>query len=179
MVCMTLIDYYRYHRLQSDHIKASISFGPSDNELTLETIDCLDHIANAYRNALVAYLHIILDAIESNMATDQLMLQCLGMRTLLVSTKVEAISACLRDMVCVPEDKTCAVGLVPLLFIMATETRIQTEFEIASQRLHAILKTACLGNIASALELLEKAQQTNSGDWRQILKGLGWDLIIT
>lgn len=171
-------DYYRYHRLRSDRVEASISFGPSD-ELTLETINCLDHIANAYRDALVAYLHIILDAIEAHTVTDELMLQCLGMRTLLVSTKVEAISACVRDMVCVPEDKSCAVGLVPLLFIVASETRNRTEFEIASQRLQAILKTACLGNIAPALELLQKTQQSNSGDWRQILKGFGWDLIIT
>ena len=178
MVCLTLIDYYRYHRLQSDYVKATRFFSPSD-ELTLETIDCLDHIANAYRNALVAYLHIILNAIEANATTDGLVLQCLGMRSLLVSTEAEAISACMRNMVCVPADQSCAVGLVPLLFIVASETRNQTEFEIASQRLQAILKRACLGNIAPALELLQKAQQVSSGDWRQILKGFGWDLIVT
>lgn len=175
---LTLIDCYRYHRLQSRDVKTSVSLGLSE-EITKETIDCLDHIADAYRNALVAYLHIILDAIEANTAADELILQCLGMRSLLASTKEEAISACLRDMSCVPDEMSCAVGLVPLLFIVAGETRNRTEFEIASQRLQAILKTACLGNIAPALELLQKTQQPNSGDWRQILKGFGWDLIVT
>lgn len=107
------------------------------------------------------------------------MLQSLGMRTLLVSTKVEATSAYLQDILCVPDDKSCTVGLVPLLFIVASETRNRTEFEIVSQRLQAILKTATLGHIAPMLELLQKTQQKHAGDWRQTLKSFGWDLIVT
>jgi hypothetical protein len=178
MVHLALMDCYRYYRLQSDDVKVSISSGLS-GELTLETIGCLGHIAHAYRNALLAYLHNILDIIETNAATAEMMLQCLGMRTLLPVTKRDAISACLKDMVCVPDDRSCVVGLVPLLFIVASETRNPSEFEIASRKLQGILNTACLGNIVPALVLLKKAQQTCSGDWRHVLKGFGWDLIVT
>ena len=107
------------------------------------------------------------------------MLQSLGMRSLLASTKDAAIFGCLQDIACVPDNESCAVGLVPLLFIVASETRSRAEFEIASQRLQGILKRACLGNIAPALELLQITQQEDAGGWRQILKGFGWDLIVT
>lgn len=110
---------------------------------------------------------------------DEIMLQSIGMRSLLIITKEEAISGCIQDMLCVPDEESCAVGLVPLLFIVASETRNRIEFDIASKRLAAILKIACLGNIATAIELLHKIQQTRSVDWRQILKESKYDLIVT
>lgn len=160
------------------NIQTSISIDLSD-ELGTETISYLNHIANAYRNVLVAYLHNILDAIESNTETDEFMLQSVGMRSLLGVSKDEAISACVQDMLCVPDGSTCAVGLVPLLFIVASETRNLIEFNIASQRLTAILKIACLGNIATTLQLLGEMQQAVSVNWRQLLKTFEWDLIVT
>ena len=158
-------------------MKTPISSEASDG-LALETIGYLERIANAYRHAIVAYLHTVVEVIEANTTRDELLLQCLGMRSLLVSTKSQAISACVRDIVSVPDDRSCAVGLVPLLFIVATETGDRGEFEIASERLQAILKVACLGNVAPALELLQRVQQTDAGDWRQILRNFGWDLIV-
>lgn len=160
------------------NVPASRSFDLSD-ELEIETISYLDHIANAYRNVLIAYLHNILDAIESNTDADESMLQSIGLRSLLGISKDEAISACVQDVLCVPDGSTCAVGLVPLLFIVASETKNQLEFDVASERLTAILKIACLGNIATTLQLLREMQRATSVNWRQVLKGYEWDLIVT
>ncbi|KAH8688657.1 hypothetical protein BGW36DRAFT_412845 [Talaromyces proteolyticus] len=44
-----------YHRLQSDQVKKPVSLSPSE-ELAMERIDCLDHIANVYRNAFGLFL---------------------------------------------------------------------------------------------------------------------------
>lgn len=169
--------WHRYQELQHDMTGFTTPNTPG--QFTREMISCLDHIASAYKNVLITYIHIILDVVETNASTFELMLESLAIRSLLTMTKREAISACLRDIMSVPESSSCAVGLVPLLFVVATESRDRAECDAASQRLHDMLKTACLGNIASALELLKATQALNVADWRQILKGFGWDLIVT
>ena len=161
-----------FHGLQRDVKEPTSADGVSS-----ETMIQLGHIASAYKSAVLIYLHVILDTVNTS-TSDELMLQCLGMRTLLGSSKPEAVSACFQDIMRVPEDETCVVGLVPLLFIVASESENDGEFAAASQRLRGILGTACLGNIGPALELLDMTRQDRA-EWRGTLKDFGWDLIVT
>lgn len=139
----------------------------------------MDNVANAYRYALIAYLHIILDLLKRNSKDDSRLLQCQRIRNLLPKTKDEAISSCLWDISHVPEGSHSAIGLAPLLFIVAAETRNETEFATASDRLQRVAKMSNLGNLTTAKELLDKVKQSNATDWRRILKSSKWDLIVS
>ena len=168
-----MLTYCSYTALQ-------IEMPPPDpfDDFDRQTMTFVRHIAQAYRNAVVAYLHMILNRIEGHETSIELMLQTVGMRTLLATTKEDALSACVQEMQCVPDDQSCAVGLVPLLFIVASETRNLTEFNIGTQRLTRVFQTACLGNIVPTLELLHETRRTKTRDWREVLKAFHWDLIV-
>lgn len=174
----TLTKDYRYRQLPQS-ITQPILLQGSRNGLTVDTLRSLNHIASAYRHAIIAQMHMVLDLIETNTAEDQLLLQCIGLRTLLKSSKVDEISSCLIEMSLVPNDNPCAVGLVPLLFFVAIETSNGNEHEVAMARLRHVVTTACLGNVAIALRLVQVQWQIKSENWRQLLRNLGWDIIIT
>lgn len=148
-------------------------------DTTLETISHLNNIADGYRNALIVYLHIILDRVERDHTDDAYVLQLRRIRSLLHYTKDQAISVCMADITSVPEDSPSAVGSVPLLFIIASETRERTEFDIAFKRLERLWKETCLGNIGNALKLLQEIRQADSLDWREVLKPRACDFIVS
>lgn len=168
----------RYYQMRQN-ARASKQSNLYSGGLTTETIAHLDYIANAYRNAVIVYLHTILDIVEGQNVSDASVVQCFRIRSLLYSTKDDAISACVENIMRVPEDSSPALGLSPLLFIVASETRNQTEFHLAFRRLNLLWERTCLGNIGMARELLERIRQANCLDWRQVLKPKKWDLIIS
>jgi hypothetical protein len=100
-------------------------------------------------------------------------------RSLLPCTKEEAISACLEDVLSVPENSSAVVGSSPLVFIVASETKDQLEFETALQLLMRLWTRTCLGNTGVALDFLRQVQDANFPDWRQALKSRKWDLIVS
>ena len=172
-----LTKYHRYRQLPQSTTQPVLLQG-TGNGLTVNTMRSLNHIAAAYRHATIAHMHMVMDLIETNTAEDHLLLQCIGLRTLLSSSKSDEISNCFVEMSCVPNDRSCAVGLVPLLFLVAIETSDRNEHEVAVERLQHIVNTACLGNVATALKLLQAQRQIKSENWRQLLRNLGWDIII-
>jgi hypothetical protein len=168
---------HRYHQIKLDQ-QASLSFNlPAD--LPTETIRLLDKVASAYRNVLIAYSHNILDVVQKYSKNDESLLECHWIRTLLLRTKHEAISCCMRDISSVPEDSNSAIGLAPILFIVATETHNSTEFEMAAARFSRLEKTSRLGNLNTARELLKMIKQDSTKDWRHVLRACNWDLIIS
>ncbi len=168
---------YRYHGIRSD-VRASTYFY-LPNDINSETVQQLDDIASAYRNVLVAYLHIILDGVEEHQAIGAGLLECHQLRSLLPLAKDEAISRSIRDILCVPEDSPSAVGMVPLLFVVASLTKDLDEFNIVFGRLAALDESARLGQIHTACELLERIRPAIPSDWRQVVKDRKWDLIIS
>lgn len=133
----------------------------------------------AYKNVLIAYLHIILEAVADGASSKASLFEYSRIQNLIALTKDEAISACIQATLSIPDDNPCSVGLVPLLFFVATETTSSTEFDIALKRLSAIFRTARLGNVGTALDLLAKMQRIKAVHWRQILKCCEWDLVVT
>ncbi|KAL6242637.1 hypothetical protein RBB50_010283 [Rhinocladiella similis] len=144
-----------------------------------DTICHLRSIAVAYKNVLIAYLHIILEAVADGASSKASLFEYSRIQNLIALTKDEAISACIQATLSIPDDNPCSVGLVPLLFFVATETTSSTEFDIALKRLSAIFRTARLGNVGTALDLLAKMQRIKAVHWRQILKCCEWDLVVT
>lgn len=141
--------------------------------------DALTYIADAYKSALCIYLHIILDEMTKATEDNANSIAYSNIHSLISITKDEAISACIQQTSLVLDEDPCVVGLVPLLFIVASETKISSEFELACIRLSTIFKSACLGNVGTTLELLQKMQRITSVHWRQILKICEWDLLVT
>lgn len=139
----------------------------------------LDDVSNAYRSVLIAYLHAILDLLVKGNKNDARIIQCQRIQGLLPMTKLEAISSCMRDISQVPEESHCAIGMAPLLFIVASETRDADEFAMAAARLNRLQETARLGNLKTAWELLGKIKHSNGTDWRQTLRACNWDLIVS
>ena len=139
----------------------------------------LEIIARAYKFALVVYLHIILDAVANSVPSHASLLEYSHLRKLIVMTKDGALSACIQDMLLVSDGDPYVVGLVPLLFVVASETKIPTQFQSAVAKLTSILQSSCLGHVGRTLELLQKMQRINSLSWRQILQCCEWDLIVT
>lgn len=168
---------YRYRQLPQSTPQPILLQG-ARNGLTVDTMKSLNHVAAAYRSATIAHMHMVLDLIETNTSEDRLLLQCIGLRTLLGSSKEDEVSQCLVEICSVPHDRPCAVGLVPLLFLVAIETSDGNEHETAVERLQYIVNTACLGNVATALKLLQAQRQIKPENWRQLLRSLGWDIII-
>lgn len=155
------------------------STSPPSYEHDVETVERLECIANAYRHALIMYLHVILDAISEASSKNASLLDYSKVRGLATLSKSDAISACLQDTHLVPAGDPSEVGLVPLLFIIASETKDDTEFDMASTRLSTIFQSAALGNVGMALELLYKMRRVKSLHWRQVLKVCEWDLVVT
>lgn len=139
----------------------------------------LNAIANGYRNALLVYAHRILDSISEIQMDDASLLRCRRIRHSLPLTKDEAISACLGSIMSVPDHTPHAVGLCPLLFIIATETRDENEFGTCLQRLDRLWRSTFLGNIRTAVNLLRMVQQGKSHHWRALLRLQKWDLIVS
>ena len=147
--------------------------------MTQEMSAYLGDIASAYRHALMVYLHIILERLIQTHGTDSKTLQFLLMRSLIPCSKEGAISACLEDILRVPEHTSAAVGSTPLLFIIASETNDQPEFQRAFDLLMKLWTRTCLGNTGVALDFLHQIQEDDFPDWRQVLKLRKWDLIIS
>ena len=168
---------FSHEKVQSYDTTPAIANLFSDHDL--ELVERLDTIAHAYKNALLIYCHIILDAIAETSPRHAPMLEFSTIRTLIMVTKSEAISACILDMLQVPDNDDCTLGMVPLLFIVASETKDAAEFNTASARLSKILRDACLKNVGTTVELLQKIQRISTLNWRQVLKRSEWDLVVT
>lgn len=143
------------------------------------TTSKLQIIARAYKYALIVYIHIILDTIADSAPIDASLLEYSRLRKLVALTKDGALSACIQDTRLVPDGDPHVVGLVPLLFVVASETKISIDFESAATKLNSILQASSLGHVGRTLELLQKTQRINSLSWRQILQCCEWELIVT
>lgn len=121
----------------------------------------------------------MLDRIGSHQLTDADALQAWRLRSLLMCTKDEAISECLRSMNGVSEESPSAVGLAPLLFIVASEASDKAQVTSALSRLRRLWRISCLGNLGTAVNLLETIEQLQPLDWREILASKSWDLIVS
>ncbi|KAJ5087218.1 hypothetical protein N7456_010834 [Penicillium angulare] len=147
--------------------------------ITSDMFTYLSDIASGYRHALIVYLHIILEKLVESDDNDARALQFLLIRNLLPCSKKEAISACLKDVLRVPEHTSAAIGSTPLLFIVASETTQKTEFDTAFNLLMRLWTRSCLGNTGVALDFLRQIKEANFQDWRQALKLRKWDLIVS
>ena len=172
-----ILTFCRYEKVNSSAMPAVSC--TSSEEYTVEMIEQLNNIAKAYRDALIIYLHIILDTITESSSDNASALEYSRVRQLISLTKDETITNCMQDMLLIPDDSPFLVGLVPLLFIVAIETKDPGEFDTATKRLSTVFQSACLGNVGTALELLYKKQRISSLHWRQVLECCEWDLIVT
>jgi hypothetical protein len=172
-----LIQKHRVQMIQSD--PRDLKFLKLPCGMAPEMSAHLGHIASGYRHTLVVYLHIILERLMQTHGRDARDLQILMIRSLLPCSKQEAISACLEDVLRVPENSLAFIGSSPLVFIVASETKDSSEFEISLQLLLRLWTRTCLGNIGVALDFLRYIQHANFPDWRQALKSRKWDLIVS
>ncbi|KAL2418213.1 hypothetical protein ABEF95_004625 [Exophiala dermatitidis] len=142
---------------------------------------CMDlcHIASAYRQATVVYLHEVLDKVSGSRANDVSVLQALRLRSLLPGGRDEAMSSCMAHISKVDEESLSAFGLAPLLFIVASESRDWLESCDALDRLARIWKKTGLGNLGTAVDLLSTIREEHIMNWRQVLKRRHWDLIVS
>ncbi len=155
-----------------------------------EVLDCCDklkpnisadlwHIASAYRHATIVYLHDVLENVGSRWTSDAGVLQSRQIRSLLSRSKDEAVTSCMADILKIQEGSPSIFGLAPLLFIVASESRDWTESNDAFDRLTRVWKKTGLGNLGTALDLLSTTREDRIMDWRKVLKGKHWDLIVS
>ncbi|PTB79861.1 hypothetical protein M440DRAFT_1347331, partial [Trichoderma longibrachiatum ATCC 18648] len=170
------------------------------------TIENSSHIAEAYRCAVIACIHAVLELLaerEANGANSssqsdptsldlslqseslsQLSMNWVYLHALLPMTKDDALTECLAAVARVPLGCPEEAGLLPLLFIVACETNRPAQAQEALQRVEALGSHIGLGNVKCASALLNqvwkrRSKQRNFSDWRGLLAKANWDLIIT
>ncbi|UKZ74418.1 hypothetical protein TrVFT333_002086 [Trichoderma virens FT-333] len=173
------------------------------------TIENSSHIAEAYRCAVIACIHAVLEILEKrerdgvvysppmpmelsfqtqlqlqSQSTIPIPIDWASLHALLPVEKPEALTDCLAAVARVPLGCPEEAGLLPLLFIVACETERQDQAKEALLRVEALGSHIGLGNVKCASMLLKqvwirKSQQRDFHDWRGLLAKVKWDLIIT
>ncbi|KAL7928470.1 fungal-specific transcription factor domain-containing protein [Trichoderma chlorosporum] len=171
------------------------------------TIEHSSYIAEAYRCAVIASIHAVLEILEERegdgalnpplvplelslqpqsqmQSTTPISIDWASLHALLPVEKAEALTDCLAAVARVPLGCPEEAGLLPLLFIVACETNRQDQAKEALLRVEALGSHIGLGNVKCADMLLKevwvrKSQQQNFHDWRGLLAKVKWDLIIT
>ncbi|KAL6790139.1 fungal-specific transcription factor domain-containing protein [Trichoderma sp. SZMC 28013] len=169
------------------------------------TIENSSHIAEAYRCAVIACIHAVLEILAERerggaiysplepmgelslqfqlqpQSTIPTPIDWASLHALLPVEKAEALTDCLAAVARVPPEEA---GLLPLLFIVACETNRQDQANEALLRVEALGSYTGLGNVRCASLLLKevwakKSVQKDFHDWRGLLAKVKWDLIIT
>ncbi|KAL7785639.1 fungal-specific transcription factor domain-containing protein [Trichoderma ceciliae] len=160
------------------------------------TIAHSSHIAEAYRCAIIACIHAVLEAVAKREDAAVSPMGPMGLESqwqssdwaslhaLLPVVKAEALTDCLAAVSRVPLGCPEEAGLLPLLFIVACETSRQDQAREVLQRVEALGSHIGLGNVRCASVLLKKvwhmrSTQRDFYDWRGLLAKFKWDLIIT
>jgi hypothetical protein len=160
-----------------------------ESSFTLKTVpdkllQPLSCIANAYRNALIIFLHSIID-LMLDPETGYLSIYQEGIiRQLIPVTKSTASLRCLIDIASIPDGLPCEAGLLPILFLIACETNREDEFDAAFQRIVKLERNVGIGNIQTARKMLElinrrKMCPGRPRNWRYIMRESAWDLIVS
>lgn len=144
-----------------------------------DTGEALCAIATAYKFAVYVYVHIALDRVEDLETTDVAALCRHRVRTMLAYTKSGAIDMCNTLTTTISEESPLAVGLAPLLFVIAAESDNAVQADAALLRLDSLWQQSRLGNIGTAVELLNRVRQDGATSWRDVLAEQRWDLIVS
>jgi hypothetical protein len=165
----------------------------------MKTIENSSHIAEAYRCAVIACIHAVLEIVaerpvppvelqshyeyQSQLPPSQ-PIDWASLHALLPVAKAEALTGCLAAVARVPVGDPEEAGLLPLLFIVACETTRQDQAKEALLRVEALGSHIGLGNVRCASALLKqvwykRSTQRDFHDWRGLLAKVKWDLIIT
>ncbi|PTB70239.1 hypothetical protein BBK36DRAFT_1173612 [Trichoderma citrinoviride] len=174
--------------------------------MSASTIENSSHIAEAYRCAVIACIHAVLElqaereaereakrerngafqaqAASQAQAQPMMSINWVYLHALLPTTKADALTKCLAAVARVPLGCPEEAGLLPLLFIVACETNRPDQAREALQRVEALGSHIGLGNVKCASALLNqvwkrRSEQGNFSDWRGLLAMAKWDLIIT
>lgn len=173
----------------------------------MSTIENSTTIAEAYYCAVIACIHAVLEVVAEREAaaaaspmimteeqfqfgspqfqpSSQPFIDWASLHALLPMSKADALTECLAGIARVPLGAPEEAGLLPLLFIVAVETTLESQAQEALVRVEALGCHIGLGNVQCASDLLKevwlrRATQPNFHDWRGLLAQLQWDLIIT
>jgi hypothetical protein len=149
--------------------------------MTPETVQRLGHVSSAYKSAVHACLHSVVEELSARQETAPAWETI--RRTLPVSKEV-ALTGCLEDIDLVPCNCPEEAGLLPVLFIVACETDSPEQVRAVLRRVAVLEAHVGLGNIRYAAALLREVwarrmRRPRWHGWRRLLATSNWDLIIT
>ncbi|KAI9732365.1 MAG: hypothetical protein M1834_001572 [Cirrosporium novae-zelandiae] len=153
--------------------------------VSVTSLKRLEMVANTYRYAAYIYLHFVLGRLAYN-ALDYAKYYS---STLIPNirfgcSKEDAISHCLETIRGIPEGDYCESALVLPLFLAGCETTDLTQFKVVVKRLLVLEQNIGIGNIGKAREVVQRVWESSATfsqrkDWFEVLRELGWDLIVT
>lgn len=124
-------------------------------EMTKDTLSGLRHISFAFENCIVLCLHSIIGEFASQGATDTAFEEWREIAEMLPLSKNDALQVCVKEIQAVPTDNQVEAGLLPLLVVVASESRDAEQIRVAIQRVKHLSGSIGMGNQRKASYLLQ------------------------